>query len=122
MLPHPYWLSCHNTALAYLPVSTSIGKGYAAAGQAEEAVRVLDRMRAANVQPDRETFNGAIEAVHAVGDMERADRLYEDAIATKAIDPYAFAAERGSFGVTLFGKALPKGTAVSLKALACAHC
>ncbi|KAG5182810.1 hypothetical protein JKP88DRAFT_317165 [Tribonema minus] len=66
----------------------SLMKAYYRSGRLDEAELIIDRMRAAGVQPMLSTWAAIIHAAEAHGDLKKADDLYADALSSGTINPY----------------------------------
>ncbi|KAG5182815.1 hypothetical protein JKP88DRAFT_317202, partial [Tribonema minus] len=64
----------------------SLMKAYYCSGRLNEAELVIDRMRAAGVQPTADIWKGIIHAADALDDVKKADQLYADALSLGTID------------------------------------
>eukprot|EP00611_Tribonema_gayanum_P024118 TRINITY_DN5238_c0_g1_i1.p1 TRINITY_DN5238_c0_g1~~TRINITY_DN5238_c0_g1_i1.p1 ORF type:complete len:161 (+),score=14.65 TRINITY_DN5238_c0_g1_i1:97-579(+) len=63
-------------------------KAYFSKGRLDEAVLIIDRMRASGVQPTFDTWTTVINAIDAHGKVNTADDLYADALSSGTINPY----------------------------------
>ncbi|KAG5182818.1 hypothetical protein JKP88DRAFT_346546 [Tribonema minus] len=66
----------------------SLMKAYFSNGRLDEAVLIIDRMRASGVQPTFDTWTTVINAIDAHGKVNTADDLYADALSSGTINPY----------------------------------
>ncbi|KAG5183174.1 hypothetical protein JKP88DRAFT_317421 [Tribonema minus] len=78
----------------------------------DDADRVIGRMRAAGADPISGTWTTIICAADAVGDIKKVDRLYRDALLSKAINPYR--PELSNAIKDAAGNTLPVGTVMDL--------
>ncbi|KAG5188140.1 hypothetical protein JKP88DRAFT_267686 [Tribonema minus] len=93
----------------------SVMKAYIEVQRLDDAEDVISRMRATGVQPDLEIWTSIIHAAGALGDIKRADRLYNDALLSGAVNPYRPWCTKHIRDAS--GNMQPKGTVMDLHGL-----